>query len=163
MQTNDSGKQVNLDEKQLAQWHNERDENIHLTTGSVIQYAEQAFGVAYSCRGMRDLLHREGYVFKKPVLAPGNPDREEQEQFVRYYEDFMMNKEPDVEMLFVDAVHPEHNAMAAYDWIKKGQNERSKQTVAVNDSIYMVPSMLKRWKSLSLSHQRLTVTQRCSC
>ncbi len=76
LQTHDSGKQVNLDEQQLAQWYNERDENIYLTTGSVIQYVEQAFGVAYSCRGMRDLLHREGYVFKNPVLVPGNPDRE---------------------------------------------------------------------------------------
>jgi len=126
LQTNYSGKQVNLDEQQLAQLHNELDENIHLTTGSVIQYAEQAFGVTYSCSGMRDLLHREGYVFKKPVLVPGNPDIEEQEQFVRYYEDFMMDKDPDVEVLFVDAVHPEHNAMAAYGWIKKGQKREIK-------------------------------------
>lgn len=126
LQTNYLGKRANLDEQQLAQLHNELDENIHLTTGSVIQYVEQAFGVTYCCSGMRDLLHREGDVFKKPVLVPGNPDREEQEQFVRYYENFMMNKDHDVEVLFVDAVHPEHNAMAAYGWIKKGQKRKIK-------------------------------------
>ncbi len=38
----------------------------------------------------------------------------------------MMNKEPDVEVLFADAVYPEHNAIAAYGWIKKGKKRAIK-------------------------------------
>jgi len=75
---------------------------------------------------MRDLLHREGYIYKKPKLVPGNPDREAQEDFVRYYEELMETKESNVEVLFVDAVHPEHNTMAGYGWIKKGETRKLK-------------------------------------
>ncbi len=75
---------------------------------------------------MRDLLHREGYSYKKPKLVPGNPDREAQEYFVHYYEEFMKTKGNDVEVLFVDAVHPEHNTMASYGWIKKGEKRKLK-------------------------------------
>jgi len=124
--TNHSGKKANLDDKQLKQLRNELDEKIYLSTGSIIQYVEQQFDIKYSSTGMRDLLHREGYVFKKPVLVPGNPDIEAQEEFVGYYEDFMMNKENDVEVVFIDAVHPEHNAKAAYGWIKKGEKREIK-------------------------------------
>ena len=54
-------------------------------------------------------------------MVPGDPDREAQEEFVMYYEAFLEAKSADEEILFVDAVHPEHNTMAAYGWIKKGQ------------------------------------------
>lgn len=125
-QTNYLGKPVNLDKKQLKRLREELDNNIYLTTGSIIQFANQKFDVEYSPSGMRDLLHREGYVFKKPKLVPGNPDREAQEDFVRFYEEFMENKDDDVEVVFVDAVHPEHNTMAAYGWIKKGETRKLK-------------------------------------
>ena len=72
---------------------------------------------------MTDLLHRLGYTFKKPKLVPGNPDTEAQEDFIRYYEAFMEEKKDNVEVLFLDAVHPEHNTMAAYGWIKKGDTQ----------------------------------------
>jgi len=125
-QTNYSGKQTSLDEKQLSKLRNELDSKIYLTTGAVIQYLAQEFDIEYSSSGIRDLLHREGYVFKKPVLVPGNPNLEAQEDFVRYYEEFMMSKDNDVEVIFIDAVHPEHNAMAAYGWIKKGEKREIK-------------------------------------
>ena len=39
----------------------------------------------------------------------------------------MLNKPDNVEVLFVDAVHPQHNTMAAYGWIKRGE-KREVQT-----------------------------------
>ncbi len=33
----------------------------------------------------------------------------------------MLNKPGNIEVLFLDAVHPEHNGIAAYGWIKRGQ------------------------------------------
>lgn len=73
---------------------------------------------------MRDLLHQLGYTFKKPKLVSGNPNTDAQEELVRHYEKFMEDKRDDVELIFIDAVHPERNTMAAYGWIKKGQTRR---------------------------------------
>ncbi len=68
-----------------------------------------------------------GYTpYKKPKLVPGNPNREAQEDFVQYDEAFMENKDNNVEVLFLDGVHPEHNTMAAYGWIKKGETRKLK-------------------------------------
>ncbi len=80
----------------------------------------------YTQSGMRDLLHRIGYEYKKPKLVPGNPDIEAQEIFAQQYEDFMQTKPADIEVLFLDAVHPEHNALSAYGWIKRGEKRELK-------------------------------------
>lgn len=118
---NYSGRQTNLSDEQQARLCGELETNIHLTAHSVIEFVTHTFGVIYSVSGMRDMLHRLGYTFKKPTLVPGNPNRERQEEFVMYYEAFIESKAADEEILFIDAVHPEHNTMAAYGWIKKGQ------------------------------------------
>jgi len=89
----------------LKRVHSELDTKIHQTTHAVIEFVLDNFGLKYSPSGMRDLLHREGYTFKKPKWVPGNPD---------------------AEALFIDAVHPEHNAMAGYGWIKKGETRQLK-------------------------------------
>lgn len=118
------GKPSQLDDSQTRQLCDELDQKIYMTTKAVIEYVKESFGVQYSLSGMRDLLHRVGYEFKKPKLVPGNPDREAQEIFVEQYEKFMETKDPEVEVLFMDAVHPQHNTMAAYGWIRKGECRR---------------------------------------
>ena len=92
----------------------------------MIEYVKEKFGIKYSMSGIRDLLHRLGYEYKKPKLVPGNPDIDAQEEFIKYYEDFMLNKPVDAEIVFLDAVHPEHNTMAAYGWIKRGEKRELK-------------------------------------
>lgn len=101
---------------------------IFLTTQSVINFVEKEFEIKYSQSGMRDLLHRLDYEYKKPKLVPGNPDHQEQEIFAEQYEEFMLNKAENVEVLFVDAVHPQHNTMAAYGWIKRGEKREIQTT-----------------------------------
>ena len=120
------GRQSNLDEKQRKLLRLELDNNIYLTTSAIIEFVFDQFNVNYTLSGMRDLLHREGYSYKKPKLVPGNPNREAQEDFVHYYEEFMKIKGNNVEVLFIDAVHPEHNTMAGYGWIKKGEQRKLK-------------------------------------
>ena len=115
------GSEPYLSIQQLEFICQELDSNIYLTTQAVMEFVENTFKVSYSQSGMRDLLHRLGYEYKKPKLVPGNPDTEAQEIFVQQYEEFMLNKPEDVEVLFLDAVHPEHNAMAAYGWLKRGE------------------------------------------
>jgi hypothetical protein len=67
---------------------------------------------------MRYFLNRLGCEFKKPKLVPGNPDREAQEIFVEQYEKSMESEGQNVEVVFLDAMHPEPNTVAAYGWIK---------------------------------------------
>ena len=124
--TNHKGRDCLLSKKQEAILRSELDENIHLTTQSVIEFIDEVFHIKYSASGMRDLLHRLGYEYKKPKLVPGNPDIDAQEDFVNYYESFVQTKPDDAEILFIDAVHPEHNTMAAYGWIKRGEKKELK-------------------------------------
>lgn len=126
VKTNYPGRQAHLNDDQLKKLCLELDNNIYLTTCAIIKYVLDKFGVKYTLSGMRDLLHRAGYSYKKPKLVPGNPDREKQEEFVYFYESFMESKGDDTEVFFIDAVHPEHNTMAAYGWIKKGEKRRLK-------------------------------------
>jgi transposase len=115
------GSESRLSEEQMDVLRKELDSAIYLTTKAVVSYVEKKFSIKYSQSGMRDLLHRIGYEYKKPKLVPGNPDYEAQEIFAQQYEEFMLTKADDVEVLFLDAVHPQHNTMAAYGWIKKGE------------------------------------------
>jgi len=126
LSTNHKGSQSSLKDADIDILKNELESNIHLTTSSVIEYVSRNFKASYSVSGMRDLLHRIGYEYKKPKLVPGNPDIEAQEIFAEQYDAFMRDKADDVAVLFVDAVHPEHNAMAAYGWIKRGQKRELK-------------------------------------
>lgn len=114
------GRSSQLNDDQQKELCEELDGEIYLNTAQIIEFVERKFKVKYTCSGMRDLLHRLGYVFKKPKLVPGNPNQELQEIFANQYEEYMIEKPDDVEMLFMDAVHPEHNTLAAYGWIKKG-------------------------------------------
>ena len=121
-----AGRMCRLSSAQIEMLCNELDQNIYPTTASIIYFVEQSFDIKYSNSGMRDLLHRLNYVYKKPRLVPGNPDLDEQELFVEQYEKFMKSKSDDVEVLFLDAVYPEHNTLAGYGWIKKGETRELK-------------------------------------
>lgn len=126
LDTNHKGRSGLLSKSQESLLREELEANIHLTTQSIIEFVGANFEVKYSSSGMRDLLHRLGYEYKKPKLVPGNPDIQAQEEFVKYYESFLMNKPKDSEILFIDAVHPEHNTMAAYGWIRRGVKKELK-------------------------------------
>lgn len=126
IKTHHKGRSSRLSISQEQALCEELENTIYLTTSAVIAWIEQAFSVQYTQSGTRDLLHRLGYEFKKPKLVPGNPDPEAQDIFVEQYEYFMENMPENEEVLFVDAVHPEHNTVAAYGWIKKGQKRTLK-------------------------------------
>jgi transposase len=132
LENNHKGSICRLKEEDLNILKEKLETTIHLTTQSVLTFVEKKFGIQYNQSGMRDLLHRIGYEYKKPKLVPGNPDVDAQELFAQQYTAFMLNKPSDVEVLFVDAVHPEHNALAAYGWLKRGKKRELKQIAVVN-------------------------------
>lgn len=123
---NHKGSMCRLSHEEIDELKFELESSIYLTTQSVIHFVEEKFGILYTQSGMRDLLHRIGYEYKKPKLVPGNPDIDAQEIFALQYEEFMQQKKANCEVLFLDAVHPEHNTLAAYGWIKRGQKRELK-------------------------------------
>lgn len=124
LETRHQGGWCRLSVEQLDLLCHELDKTIHLKTDSLIEFVEREFSVVYTKSGMTTLLHRLGYVYKKPKLIPGVPDEDIQEMFVEQYHNFMQTKPEDVAVFFMDATHPEHNAQAAYGWIKKGEDKK---------------------------------------
>jgi transposase len=69
---------------------------------------------------MTALLHRLGYVYKKPKLVPGKADAEAQRTFLESYEKLKKDKDSEDPIYFMDATHPRHNLVLGYGWIKRG-------------------------------------------
>jgi transposase len=110
----------------------ELEQNIYLTTKEICEYVKNKFNIDYSISGMTALLHRIGYVYKKPKLVPGKPDNEAQEHFLKEFLKFMENKQKNEAVFFADAIHPTWNSMAAYGWIKKGTTRELKSNSGRN-------------------------------
>lgn len=95
--------------------------HLFLDVGPIQAYAFEQFGIVYSSGGMRELLHRIGFTYKKASHAPGKVDEGKQRAFISMFTELMRVKEPDTPVLFMDAVHPSYNSMPAYGWIAKGE------------------------------------------
>ncbi len=80
---NYQGSECSLTPEQLVMLEAELEKSIYMTTQSVIEYVKKEFSVEYTPSGMRDLLHRMGYEYKKPKLVPGTPDIEAQDIFAQ--------------------------------------------------------------------------------
>lgn len=115
-----------LEASQMASLEQFIDDNLCGTTDEIIAYVEQQFGLTYTRSGMAALLKRLGFVFKKPVLIPGKADAEMQEAFVAYYNALKKSMSSDDKMYFLDGVHPQHNAVSAGGWIRKGKEKQLK-------------------------------------
>ena len=51
---------------------------LYLTAKEIAHYVEHTWQVTYSESGMTQLLHRLGYVYKKPKLIPGKANADQQ-------------------------------------------------------------------------------------
>ena len=120
------GSLCHLDPEQVRELDAHLQENLYTHVRDICQYIESAFGVMYSVSGTTQLLKRMGFVYKKPKHVPGKADREAQETFVAQYEALKTHKAPEDPIYFMDAVHPQHNSVPAYGWIKKGHEAELK-------------------------------------
>jgi transposase len=97
--------------------------NICLSAKEVCHYVKKQYGVEYTTKGITHLLHRLGFVYKKPKHLPSKADREAQEEFIKHYEELKENKKSKDKIYFMDGTHPMHNSQLAYGWIKKGKEK----------------------------------------
>ena len=91
-------------------------------------YILAEFGKKYCHSGAAKLMRRLGFEYKKPVPLAARADEEKQQKFIDWYEALMKSLRPDETVLFVDAVHPEHQTRPAYGWFPKGQKTAVKTT-----------------------------------
>jgi len=105
----------------------ELDSKIYIDSKAVCAFILKTFDVYYTDKGCRDLLHRLGYVYKKPVGVPCKADVKEQRKYIKNYNKKRKNQKPDEVFLFTDATHPTHNSVPVCGWIRKGEVRQIKQ------------------------------------
>jgi transposase len=95
--------------------------HIFNTAQQVVVWVEKHFEVYYTPSGMRALLKRLKFTYKKNRLVPSKANPEAQRQFVRWFEKVRAELGPDDRIYFGDAVHAKHNAEAGHAWSVSGQ------------------------------------------
>lgn len=75
------GSDLVLTDEQLQALDRHLQGHLYLTEKEIAHYVEQTWQVTYSESGMNPLLHRLGYVYKKPKLVPGKADADRQRAF----------------------------------------------------------------------------------
>jgi len=116
------------------------EENLHSTVEEIIAYVSKQYDVEYTVSGLTDLLHREGFVYKKTKIIPGKADAKKQKEFVKTYKKLKVEKAPEDPIYFGDGVHPTHNTEAHYGWIRKGKDKEirsntGRQRLNINGAI----------------------------
>lgn len=129
-----------LNEEQRQALDRHLREHLYLNAKEIAHYVEQMWHVSYSESGMTQLLHRLGYVYKKPKLIPRIGDTDRQLAFVEQYQTLKAEKAPDDPIYFMGATHPHHNPIAGYGWIKRGQDHEirsntGRQRININGAI----------------------------
>lgn len=92
-----------------------------LTALSVVDHINTVYHHQYSVIGVTKLLHRLGFVYKKPKVIPGSVDRHKQETFLKTYQATKARLRTSDHLYFLDATHPQHNTRLAYGWILRGK------------------------------------------
>ena len=108
------GSESALNDEQQQQLSDYLETHLCLTAKQVVHYVQQTWQVTYSESGMTQLLHRLGFVYKKPKLIPGKADVERQYAFVEKYRELKADKQPQDQIYLMDATHPHHNPIAGY-------------------------------------------------
>lgn len=121
VETHYLGSQSRLTATQLLELKTHFTLNTPQTVSGVMSFIHRQYKVAYSTIGATKLMHRLGFVYKKPKLIPGKVDLLAQSAFIQNYRDLKKNLAGNDQIYFTDATHPTHNTKAAYGWILRGK------------------------------------------
>ena len=116
-----SGKLTEEQEKHLA---TELDEYLYEDVKPIIKWVSKHFGISYTPSGMRDLLHRLGFVYKQTKGVPSKADEERQLEFLKEELPVLLEEveSGDAVVYYADGCHPTHNTKTGRGWIRKGQD-----------------------------------------
>lgn len=110
-----------LNEEQLSEVADYVEQNMCNTAQEVGNFIKEKWDTNYTESGVTALLHRLGFSYKKTKLIPCNINATQQQQWIEEFRTLeqSLNKEEEV-ILFADGVHPQHNTINSYAWIKQG-------------------------------------------
>src|SRR5271157_4426728 len=91
------------------------------STTEIGQFILERFGFDYGRSGLIKLMNRIGFDWKKPESVPSKIDVETQQRFIDAHENLRNSLGPDEVVVYVDAVHPTHQAKPAGRWLPRGQ------------------------------------------
>jgi transposase len=115
------GRQSQLTPEQEAVLQEELREHLYTSTEQIQALVKEEWDIVYSRSGLRDLLHRLGFVYKKTKILPGKADAQAQQQFVTDLEEILEDMESNEAVYYLDGCHPTHNTRPSYGWIVKGE------------------------------------------
>ena len=121
--TNYFGSESMLSCAELKEFSAHLEVQTYLTVDAIVEYVKQTYNITYSISGMRQLLHRLNFVYKKAKTIPGKANAELQRAYLAFLEETLKSKGKDDAHYYLDGVHPQHNTQLAYGWIKKGQDK----------------------------------------
>lgn len=121
-----SGGTSRLSVAQLQELDKHLQEHTYVSSKEIKAYIEKTFGEIYTTEGVKNILYRLGFSYKKPKLVPGKADREKQKEFLKELEELKNKKSSEDKIYYMDGCHPLHNSIAAYGWIKKGTEKQLK-------------------------------------
>jgi len=136
------GKAPSLTAEQQEELAKHLDEHTYLTSNAIRSYIKKKYRVEYKPSGVKELLHRLGFSYKKPKHVPGKLDPQKQKAFVAEYEILRKTKDENDPIYFADACHPQHNSVPAYGWIRRGKEKHLKSNggrkrVNIHDAVNM--------------------------
>jgi transposase len=115
------GKQCELTDEEIKILKSELDDQLYISSQEIADLIFKNFDKKYSLSGVRKLIKRLGYVYKKTKLVPGKSDLVAQEQMVKELSKLNEELTESEALYFVDGTHPTHNTAPCYGWIKKGE------------------------------------------
>ena len=125
--------QGKLDAKQLLLFEQEVEKGLYTTCFEIIEWVKREFGIIYSESGIRGVLAKLGFVYKKTTSVPGGLDVKEQDTYLKQLEPFLTETPAANEVVvFMDAVHPQHNTRSDYAWIKRGTKKEIRSNTGRN-------------------------------
>jgi transposase len=123
---NNNGTKAFFSTEQLDALEKHFTQNVYVDSKGIVAWIEIEFRISYSVSGINTLHKRLDFVYKKPVLTPCKANVEKQEEFVEQYNELKENLGSQDQIYFMDGVHPQHNSITHYSWIKKGQTKHLK-------------------------------------
>ena len=105
-------------------------QHTYLNAYKVMAYIAGKYDVKFSHSGMITWLHQHGFSYKAPARVPAKADPEQQQTFIREYDQLKDSLPDNAVILFGDGVHPAMEAKLSAGWIKTGTNQPIKTTAS---------------------------------
>lgn len=122
------GSESKLNPEQTADLEQHLEDNTYLKTKDIVKHVKNVYDIDYTIAGMTDWLKDHKFVYKRPATIPGKLCVKKQAEFIKNYADLKANLKKDEMIVFMDAVHPEHQSKRVCGWIKKGEIKHLQST-----------------------------------